>query len=204
MAIRDNKETHITDLKSRKALIWNDQYKIGFDGKEVWVAPNKMAYGEGKRSARFYHNLNFYFFAIPFVLADPGINYGVLPQDTIMGKMYDVLKIAYQDGVGDAPEDYYITYSDPDSHQLEWLLYTVTYYSGEKSDRFNCINYAEWKEVSGLVVPTKMIGYRYSDGQVGEKRYEKLFSDISFSKATLDQNQFEMPDVAEIDSLIQH
>ena len=57
----DKPEHHLIDLKSRKVLLTHDEYKLGFDGKEVWITPNLEAFGKG--SPRFYHNLIFYFYA---------------------------------------------------------------------------------------------------------------------------------------------
>lgn len=199
---RNNKpETHLIDLKNRKVLLTSEDYKLGFDGKEVWVSPDKAAFGS--RSARFYHNLVFYFYAMPFVLADPGINYEALPDKALMGKTYKAVKITYNDGVGDAPEDYYIAHFDPSTGQMEWLLYTVTYFSGTTNEKFNALHY-QWEEVNGLKLPKLMTGYKYADGKVGEKRYERPFTNASMKSSAPDQAIFEMPGVAEIDSLISH
>ena len=204
IGINDQKELQIIDLPTRKVRIEHPEYTIGYDGREVWVAPNKMAYREGKSSARFYHNLNFYFFAIPFVLTDPGIQYELLPSDSINGVNYDRLKISFEEGVGDAPDDYYICYFDQKTHQLTWLMYTVTYYSGEKNERFSLIKYENWDQVDGLLVPQKIIGYRWKNGQLGEQRYEKTFEEIRFSTKAESAQTYEMPGLAEIDSLILH
>lgn len=194
-------EHQLIDLHNRKVLLSHQDYKLGFDGKEVWVSPDKAAFGKG--SARFYHNLIFYFHAIPFVLADPGINYEVLPQTTLNGTTYDVVKISYKDGVGDAPEDYYIAHFDTKTHLMKLLLYTVTYYSGATSDKFNALLYEEFEEVNGLLLPKLMKGYKYTDGKLGELRYERPFTNIKLNTEAPDQSLFEMPAAAEIDSLIQ-
>ena len=196
-------EQHIVDLKSRKVIIeYGDQYRIGFNGKDVWVAPNKAAFGKG--SARFYHNLRFYFVAMPFIVSDPGIKYEVLPQKNINGKNYDALSIKYNEGVGDAPDDEYILHFDPETHQMEWLLYTVTYYSGKPETKYNALHYNEWQEVDGLLLPQKMVGYKYENGQIGEKRYERAINILALAEVPPYPDFFEMPEVAEIDSLIQH
>ncbi len=193
-------EQHLIDLDSRKVLLTHEDYRIGFDGQEVWVSPNKAAFGNS--SARFYHNLRFYFVSMPFIVADPGINYEVLPQKELQGKTYDALRITYDDGIGDAPEDEYILHFDPETKQMEWLLYTVTYYTGEVASKYNALHYSEWQEVNGLMLPQKMVGYRYEDGKIGEKRYERLVSDFQLMTSKKDAAIFEMPEEAEIDSLI--
>lgn len=195
----EKKETHLTHLKNRKARISHEDYTIGFDGKEVWVSPNKAAFGKG--SARFYHNLRFYFFGLPFLLADPGINYEVLLPVEMNGKTYDAVKVSYNDGVGDAPDDYYIAHFDRETHIMDWILYTVTYYKGEPNENFNALFY-EWEKVNGLLLPKVVRGYKYADGELGEQRYETPFFDIEVREEAPDTGLFEMPEEAEIDSLL--
>ncbi|MEM1123085.1 MAG: hypothetical protein AAGJ18_21765 [Bacteroidota bacterium] len=195
-------ERQLTDLKTRKVLNKHSDYTVGFDGKEVWITPNKAAFGQG--SPRFYHNLYWYFHAFPFVMTDPGINYEVLPQKEINGKTHDVVKISYDAGVGDAPDDYYIAHFDAKTHQMYMLLYTVTYFQGKPGDKYNALIFDDWIEVNGLVVPNSMKGYKYADGELGEQRYHRFFKDIELSTTPADQAMFEMPAGAEIDTLIQH
>lgn len=195
-------EHQLIDLQNRKVLLRTDQYQVGFDGQEVWVAPNKAAFGS--RSARFYHNLLFYFYALPFLAADPGINYEALPNTKFNGKTYDAVKLTYNEGVGDAPEDEYILYFDSASHQMEWLLYTVTYFTGQKGKKYNALHYAEWQNVNGLLLPELLSGYTFTNDSIGTKRYDRRFENVRIQTATPDQTIFEMPAVAEIDSLIQN
>ncbi len=194
----EKSETQLIDLKSRKVLITGDDFKLGMDGEQVWVSPNKEAFGE--MSARFYHNLIFYFFSIPYVLADPGIQYEDLGIVTLDSTSYRALKVSYKEGVGDADNDFYIAHFNPDTYNMEWLLYTVTYFSGEKHENYNALKY-EWQEVNGLLVPSKFTGYKYSDDTIGDIRYESNFTNVLFTEDEPDQSLFEVPERAEIDSL---
>lgn len=194
------KELHQVDLPSRKVRISHPDYTVGFDGQEVWVTPSIEA--SGMKSPRFYHNLIFYFYAIPYVLADPGINYEVLPDRVVNGKTLDAIKISFNDGVGDAPEDYYIAHFDKETHEFYFLLYTVTYFSGETNENFGAIVYDNWKEVNGLKVPQSMKGFKFAADTLGAQRYERIFDDIKLSVDAIDPSLFEMPEGAMIDSLI--
>lgn len=195
----DVKEKHQINLQSRKARIMTDDWTLGFDGEEVWVTPDKAAFGKG--SPRFYHNLIFYFFALPYVATDPGINYEVLPDKMIHDKAYDAVKISYNAGVGDAPDDYYIMHFDKETHIMHLLLYTVTYYSKEKSDKYNAIIYDDWIDVNGLKLPGSFKGYKYADGALGDQRYERVFLDHYLSEKSYIDETFAMPKGAEIDPL---
>lgn len=193
-------EKHQVDLQTRKTRIDTDNYTLGFDGSEVWVTPNLEAFGKG--SARFYHNLIFYFFALPYVAADPGINYEVLPDYQLNDKLYDAVKISYDTGVGDAPDDEYIMHFDKETGIMHLLLYTVTYYSKEKGDKFNAIIFDDWVDVNGLKLPGSFKGYKYADGHLGDLRYERIFTDHYLnSEDALVESTFAKPEGAEVSPL---
>jgi len=194
------KEVHQIDLKSRKVNIKHPEWTIGYDGSEVWVAPNKEAFGKG--SPRFYHNLYFYFFALPYVMADPGINYEALPQRELEGKNYDVVKITFNENVGDAPDDYYIGHFDTETGLLHLLLYTVTYYNQTTNEKYNALVYEDWKKYNGLYLPQTLKGYKYAADTLGEQRYTRSFININIDEKPLASSLFEKPDGAEVDEMI--
>jgi hypothetical protein len=192
-------ETHLVNLHSRQVRIEADNYTLGMDGKEVWVSPDIAAFGE--LSPRFYHNLVFYFFAIPFVLADEGIVYEDLGESTLNGKNYRALKVSYEAGVGDSPGDFYIAHFNPETYQLEALLYTVTYFSGEKTENYNCLLYPEWTRVDGLWLPTVMEGHKFAGDTIGDLRYKINIEAIQLSGTQPNDAQFAKPANAEVDTL---
>jgi hypothetical protein len=195
----DSHEHHLIDLQSRKLLLTGDQYTIGFDGQEVWVMPDMEAFS-GR--PRFYSSLNFYFFAIPFVLADPGTVRESLGRRMFNDKPYDVMKVSYEPGVGDSPDDYYLTYLDTTSHRVELLLYTVTFRSQKPNENYGARTF-EWHEVDGLVVPSKISSHRWNkeDEALGEHRSDAYFSNVKFSPDRPDDALFAMPVGAAIDPM---
>ena len=60
-----------TDLNDRRERIESGDVASGFDGKNYWL----MADSTYKGNVKFSTNLMFYFYAMPFVLADDGIIY---------------------------------------------------------------------------------------------------------------------------------
>lgn len=191
-------EHYVLDLVNRNDLTVADSFKIGFDGSEVWVAPHRKAF-KGK-SARFYHNLYSYFVSMPFIVANPGVNYSI---DTLSvdGKMYDVVSVSFSEGVGDADKDTYKILIDPETKKMEMLLYTVTFYSGQVHENYNALSYKNWTDINGVALATTLVGYKYSNGKTGEKRYEVTFSNLQLRQKSPDQHLFLMPAQAEIDSL---
>jgi hypothetical protein len=188
-----NGERHQIELKSRKVLVEGEKRTIGFDGTDVWVVPDSLTNG-----ARFYHNLYFYFYAMPFVLGDPGIIYEDIDSRELFGMNLRGIKVSYGDGVGDSPKDNYILYYDDASKQMQALMYTVTFRSQEASEKFNLIKYDEWQDVAGILMPKKLQWYTYKNDSVGEMRNEVLFSEVTLSKTKPDDKIFLKPEGAGI------
>ncbi len=195
---KDKREHQIIDLNTRKVYIENEKFKVGFDGEMAWISPDMEAMGGG--SPRFYQGVYFYFFALPHVLGDPGINFEILAPRSIDSIQYDVVKVSFNDGIGDAPKDYYVAHFDQNTHRLEWLLYTVTYYSGESTEKYNAVKYDGWQNVNGLLVPTAFRSFKYVDGEVGEERSSTTFENVKFDKDSPDPSIFSKPAIAAIDS----
>lgn len=194
------RERHTVDLKNRKTRIEKDSsWTIGYDGKEVWVAPNKEAYPG--RSARFYYNLHFYFFGIPFVLADPGTKHEYLGKSTVDGETYEVVRVTYEDPVGDTPEDQYVMYYDTDTYLLSFINYSVTYYDKSRATEYNALKFEDWQEVNGLKVPTGYTGYVWEDSTFGKERYSVNFENVVFEKNQPDSALFTIPAGAYLDKL---
>ena len=187
-------ETHTTDLKSRKARIEiKDKYALGFDGNQVWVSPHRDSF-PGK-SPTFFHNLYFYFVAIPFVLADPGVNLEDLGIQEISGKTYRVIKSTFDDGVGVASGDHYTLYTDPTTHRVDFITYSVTYFDKSRATKYNAIKFV-WKDVNGLLGVDKMIGYKWENNALGEQRYERVISEFKFSKEKAKDEMYAVPEGA--------
>lgn len=190
-------EVHTIDLVSRKILINGDGYDIGFNGKDVWISPDRQHFGN--TSPRFYHNLLFYFHALVFLVADNGVIYRDMGLQNFNNKDFHTMRISYENGIGDSSNDEYILYIDPGNFRLHHILYTVTYFTGEGSDHYNALFYNDWVKVEELLLPKSFTGYQYEKGSLGKKKYEASFSSFSLSHEVPDQQIFEIPSIAEID-----
>lgn len=151
-------ESHTVDLHSRKTVVHSPKYSLGYNGKDVWIVRQDSTAFKG--NPNFYYNLYFYFYAMPFVLADDGIIYEKAPSITFKGKEYPGIKISYEANIGTSPDDNYIIYYNKETYQMEWLAYTVTFRSKKPSDRFSLIRYGEWESVQGLVLPKKITWFK--------------------------------------------
>ncbi|MHA7100616.1 DUF6503 family protein [Roseivirga pacifica] len=188
----------LVELQNRYTLIESENQTVGFDGENVWVnPPSEKADGQ-----RMRYNLMFYFYAFPFVVGDPGVFYEDMEPIELQGKAYNAVKISYGNGVGDSPKDNYIILSDPETNQMQWLMYTATFGGDESSDRFSLIKYEGWNELGGVLLPSSLQWYQYSDGVVGEPRGgARLFENIQVSTEYPAMSNFEMPEGAQVAKL---
>lgn len=191
-----NTEKHITDLPSRKTRLEGKNFTIGYDGKDVWLAQQDTTAFRG--NARFYHNLYFYFYAMPFVLGDDGITYEKAESLTYEGVSYPGYKISYGANVGDSPEDNYFIYYNPTSYQMEWLGYTVTYFNGKPSTKISYIRYEDWQKVNGVVLPKILTWYMSKDNKVVEPRNSVEFTNVSLTNDEMEAATYTRPEDAVI------
>jgi hypothetical protein len=183
----EGNEKQYIHLKDRRERIEAPNFVTGYDGQDIWVEADTSTY---KGNPVFYHNLMFYFYAMPFVLADEGIVYREADPLTFEGKTYPGIKIAYEEGIGTSPKDEYFLYYDPVSYQMAWLGYTVTYFSNEKSQRIRWIKYDDWKTYNGLLLPNSISWYQEEGGLPTTPRNTAEFVNVTISETPLEDRVF--------------
>lgn len=188
-------EITTTDLKERYSLVEMPKHTIGFDGESVWIKGKDKTPYEG--NPKFYYNLMFYFYAMPFVLADDGITYTEAEPLTFEGKTYPGIKISYEAGVGESPDDEYVLYYDKDTYKMVWLAYTVTYFSNEKSKEWHYIKYNEWQDVEGLMMPKTLTWYHVENNLPTTKKNEATFTNVMLTTDKMNLKMYMMPEGAE-------
>lgn len=189
LSFNKGEEAHTVDLWSRKTVINTPKYSMGYDGVNVWLSEKDS--GTYKGNVSFYYNLFFYFYAMPFVLADDGIIYSEADPITFDGVSYPGIKIAYEANIGTSPDDNYILYYNPTNFQMEWLAYTVTFRSKKPSDKYNLIRYGEWKVTDGFRLPKKITWYKKDDnGQPTEPARDPIEFTLPLVKTTVLPDEF--------------
>lgn len=167
--------------------------RMAWNGTDAWISPDSLSL-----NPRFWAETGYYFQSIPFVLADPGINYELLPDEDLDGVSHPMLKCTFGDGVGDAPGDHYSLYVHPETNTISGIRYRSTFGRGRPSPdepvRENLIMYTDYVTVDGLVVPSRFTWHSFSDGVKGEPSgTQALATEISFS-APFDSTQLIMPE----------
>lgn len=187
------KELHTIDLWTRQDRVDTETFSMGSNGDKVWLLDAAENY---KGDAVFYHNLMFYFYAMPFVLADDGINYGETEALVYDGKSYPGIRISYDLGVGTSPKDEYFIHFDPETHKMSWLGYTVTYRTGEVSDNVKWIRYDDWQEIDDLTLPKSITWYNYEGTKILDARSTVNFENVKLSKTAKPDDYYAKPDQA--------
>lgn len=170
--------------------------RIAWDGKQAWSVNWQAPY-----PPRFLALLNYYFLNLPWLTMDPGVILG----EPGKAKLWDApteyltVKMTFEAGVGDTPDDYFVLYIDPKSHRLKACEYIVTYASllpsGVAATPPHILVYEEFTTVNGLVVPT-----RYSIFEKNHSLYATCeIRNWSFKKP-FDATRMTMPPGAVVDA----
>ena len=185
--------TQIIDTWSSRAVHTvnggKEKVTFGWDGKEAWSEPKDAKI---MPPPIFWALTPYYFVGVPHVLADPGTKHVKLPETiAFQGKDYDQVKVTYEQGTGESPEDYYIVLIDKDSHLVKAVRYIVTskVVTNGKPSPEKMLTYEGWHDLSGVLFPTSHDSYKMTGNTVGEKiRYAEVSeaeflgqADVSFS-----------------------
>ncbi len=182
--------------KARHHSVTDSTAIYGWDGENAWVT--------AKDSTTFKYNLRFwaltplYLAAQPLVLDGEGVNLELLPQVNYKDTLQDVVKVTFDSGTGDAPDDYYILYLDAKTHLLSALRYIVSYPGyfpdGGNNPEKN-MDLVSRTTVNGINFPLKFNTYwSTEDGQPkGEPITTIELSDIEF-QSQLEEGFFERPE----------
>ncbi|MGY0392897.1 DUF6503 family protein [Bizionia sp. KMM 8389] len=189
-------ETTTKNLITRAELIETPSYTQGFDGETLWVQEKDSVPYKGK--PKFYKGLMFYFYAMPFVFGDAGVNYAETEALVYEGKTYPGILVSFETGVGESSNDQYKIFYDAETGQMAWLGYTVTFGKPEASPDFHFIRYNNWQTVNGLVVPKSIDWYNYENNLPTEKRNTVEFSDVKLSEQAPESTLFTKPNGAKV------
>ncbi|UZO79417.1 hypothetical protein NBT05_10615 [Aquimarina sp. ERC-38] len=171
--------------------------QVLFDGKEVYLSPEDAK----DKGARFNIFTWSYFFALPYKLNDPGTKWA-MEQDRTLYKddvEYATAKLTFGEGVGDAPDDWYLVYRDPASQLIKAAVYIVTF--GSKGDIAkaeadpHAIVYDNYEMVENIPIATSWKFYEWSEDKgLGKELGEATLSNIKFLQAN--PGTFVIPDNA--------
>jgi len=171
--------------------------QYGWDGEQAWIHPDTA---EIPYDTRFWSLTPYYFIGIPFVLGDDGIFLEKLEDVEWQEKSHDVVKVTFDEGVGDAPDDYYVLYFEKQSHELAVIRYIVSYPAyfpdgGHLPEKFMDVQGRQ--VVDGIVLPEGYETYWWTEEGSGERITTIEVSDVEF-RPQLQASFFDTPMNAKI------
>jgi hypothetical protein len=170
--------------------------RFAWNGEVAWMHPDTLQ----QPNPHFWATTGYYFEQIPFLLADPGLTYERLPDETLDGTTYEMVKVGYEENVGYSDDDTYTLYVHPETNRVDAIRYTVTYGRDVPADADlseTLFYYEDYVTVDSLTVATHFRGYRYTDGGRGGFRNEAWADSISFRRP-FDASKLDPPDGARI------
>ncbi|MCA9541373.1 MAG: hypothetical protein KC620_20875 [Myxococcales bacterium] len=186
---------HEVTAPNKGTLAWN--------GQRAW---SKFEGEPFAGSPRFWALTPYYFVAMPFVLADPGVKLAVADDDPAAAGLpaADVVRVTFDAGTGDAPDDYYICYFDRGDGHLLALRYVVSYRAfarkmGVPHTPEKLLVYADAIKVGPITLPTTHTFYAFGDGKRGEKVTDAKVSALAYG-VPFDETRLDMPASAVVDT----
>lgn len=183
-------DTHqvIDTWSSRARHVWtaDKEAEFGWTGEKAWVKdPNESV----KTNPRFWSLTPYYFVAVPFVMADPGVVLTMAGEQVFEEKTWTLVKATFKPGTGDAPDDFYVLYIDKESGRVGGLRYIVTYKGffktgGHSPEKF--MSYDGAQTVKGITLPKTYRTFKWDPDkkEVGEQVTAITLSDVSFKPET--------------------
>lgn len=158
------------------------------DGSRIVYKDGEVLHNTSKseESARFAAYTWSYFALLPYKLNDSGTIWTDYPTKELNEKVYNVEKLQFDPGTGDAPDDWYIIYADKKTSLIEVAAYIVTAgKSREEAEKDpHAIKYHDYIDVDGYPVSTRWTFWEWrTEGGLTKQLGEASIKKVKFSKA---------------------
>ncbi|WP_299609250.1 DUF6503 family protein [uncultured Aquimarina sp.] len=176
----EGKITMLTN-SSKIRIDKKDNSTLVYDGEKVFLYPADA----NDQGARFDMFTWTYFFGFPYKFSDPGTKWEMQEDRKLGDKTHSTAKLTFEDGIGDAPDDWYVIYADPDAKLLQAAAYIVTFGSDGDISKAeadpHAIQYKDFKPVDGILFATawEFYGWTAEKGMT-DKLGEATISNITF------------------------
>ncbi len=172
-------ELSYATYKGHSLLGGNGKVVEGYDGSNAWVTFNgKISDDEQANGiARFLRKTNYYWFAMYFKLLDDGVNHELIGSKTIKGQDYDLVKVTFEDTVGDA-QDTYVLYINKATKLVDQFLFTIIAFGIQEPSLMRF----EYETINGIKIGTKRkyIKADWEGNILGEKYVTTTWQNVRF------------------------
>ncbi|MFT7352510.1 MAG: hypothetical protein ACI9XR_002297 [Flavobacterium sp.] len=175
----------LTTDSGKGKITFKDSTEIIYNGADVYYSPKI----KDTANIRFNAYTIPYFFQLPYKLSDGGTiftNYQNIEKDN---EDFNSKKLSFKANIGDAPNDWYVLYTNKKTNLLQKTAYIVTANSAKEDAEKNphAIEYLNYQEVNGIPFATNWLFYEWKQNIGLTKEIGKAsISNIRFEKATKD------------------
>lgn len=167
------------------------------DGNQIFVVNDTVFYSPALDSSkvRFDAFTWNYFMLFPYKLSDPGTKWSN-PESLALGDvLYQTQQLSFQDGTGDAPDDWYIIYPNPNTHLIDVAAYIVTAHKDKAKAEENphAIKYSNYDRINGIPIATTWTFWEWSKASgISNNIGNATLSNIQF--VSVEESDFTWPD----------
>ena len=168
--------------------------KIEFkNGSQIIFNNSKVFYSKTIKdtaSVRFDAYTIPYFFLLPYKLSDKGTVWDAYKNKEKDSLNFDAKKLTFAPKTGDAPDDWYVVYTNEKTNLIQKAAYIVTFggraqIEAERSP--HAIEYLDYKKIAGIPIATK---WKFWDWQKDVGFLKELgnaeITEVEFIKTTAD------------------
>ncbi|MEL7002908.1 MAG: DUF6503 family protein [Bacteroidota bacterium] len=152
----------------------------GYDGSESWVTVGGQLSEEEQvlGLSDFLRKTNYYWFAMMFKLADPGLNYEYKGTRSVDSINYEIVEVTFGENIGDA-QDTYVLYINPETKLVDQFLFTVMGF-GIKDPLLMKVKH---EEIDGLKLTTyrKYAPANWNGEVIAEQWTEEISENVKFN-----------------------
>ncbi len=149
---------------SSKGIIeFKNGSKIITDHDKVFYSPDVPS----EKSVRFDAYTWSYFFLFPYKMNDGGTIWEKYNNTEADHEDFDSQRLTFEAGTGDAPDDWYIVYTNKKTNLIEKAAYIVTAMGNKEKAEKNphAIKYTNYTEINGIAIATKWSFWEWVSGK---------------------------------------
>lgn len=155
-----NANITITTSSDLAKITYNNGDEIYVNQQDVFVSPSL----KDNPGVRFHAYTWSYFFLFPYKLNDKGTQWDYNFNTNETSTPFNTAKLSFEANIGDAPEDWYITYSDVNTNVLNHVAYIVT--AGKTKEAAeadpHAIKYGQYQTINGIPFSTEWSFYEWN------------------------------------------
>ncbi|MCX2746144.1 hypothetical protein OO013_19855 [Mangrovivirga sp. M17] len=165
-------------------ITYKDGEKAVFKNGDFYISNDSM----NAKSSRFDVLTWSYFYMLPYKLNDEGVIWEKIGMKKMDGKEYRVSKMTFKPGTGDAPDDWYYVYIDPETMLINAAAYIVTYGSkntAKAEEDPHVIIYNDFDNSAKLPYAKSWVFRTWKDFEFGDKLGEARVSNVKMKEIPL-------------------